>query len=110
MSEYDSLLPSEPLPERQVDEVPESLHDEPLPEVSGGDLTEEQEQALRDSLGYSKAEKRSKAERDRAAAKMRAYADAHFPPLNPKQFPALPGDLAPSPEAMKKLGGLWPGR
>jgi hypothetical protein len=68
----------------------------------------ESEQAIRDRFGYSLSESRSKAERDAAAARM--VARMGRPSLDRRRFPVqTPGDLRPSPAALRRLGGSWSG-
>jgi len=87
-------------------------------------LTPAEEQAIRDFMGYTSSEKRTLAERDRAAATIRAATKSQAPtvtrqtpdgraveePVGPAglslvAFPTqTAGDLIPSPDALKKLG------
>ena len=87
-------------------------------------LTPAEEQAIRDFMGYTSSEKRTLAERDRAAATIRAATKSQAPtvtrhtpdgraveePVGPAglslvAFPTqTEGDLTPSPDALKKLG------
>lgn len=67
-----------------------------------GLLGEEREQAIRDFYGYAKSEKRTQAEREAVANRLR-----NPEPLSldfQKSFPAQHNDLAPSPAALKRLG------
>jgi hypothetical protein len=65
------------------------------------ELTDGEEQFIRDCFGYSPTEKRSLAQRDEAASRMLSQA---LPPFNQDAFPAQPGDLAPTAEERAKLG------
>lgn len=70
-----------------------------------GLLGEEREQAIRDFFGYAASETRSKAERDAVARRIMARSQKGTGSL--PGFPSRPNDLAPSSEALAKLGGAW---
>lgn len=88
----------------------------PLIEVlaePGEELSEEQERAIRDSLGFSRTETRTKAERDAAAAKMAAWSeqDSFQGPLPPDIAAAWAGKVdgmgQPAENTARFLIGAW---